>query len=196
MSIFTISCGGLSHTLRLGPNSIKWGYSLNTNVESTYGGRVVQILSCSITDLTVTGEAGRGGWAYLRSLIYFCRDLIAYQKETGEPARLSFPARGWELSGYLANIPYQDSATNVTRPYALLFKIYEDLSGVLESQTIDGELAKIKDGIGYEVNSYNMPSEGSEGDEEGDEQGSNSDSTSKDGQNSGKAQKKDSKPKP
>lgn len=50
---------------RLNPSGIQWGFSIDTNVEDTIGGRVVQILGATLSDVTVTGEYGeRNGNRY------------------------------------------------------------------------------------------------------------------------------------
>lgn len=43
-------------TVAVNPNSIRWSYGLNTASYPTYGGEVVQILSCYIDDMTIEGE--------------------------------------------------------------------------------------------------------------------------------------------
>src|ERR1700756_4895448 len=60
--ICTLTWNGSTLQFRTNPNSIEWTYTLNTKVENTYGGRVIQILSTKIDDLTVTVECGWGGW--------------------------------------------------------------------------------------------------------------------------------------
>lgn len=42
--------------IAVNPNSIRWSYGLNTVSYPTYGGEVVQILSCYIDDMTIEGE--------------------------------------------------------------------------------------------------------------------------------------------
>lgn len=44
--------------LPLGVGSVSWEYTLNTSVQDTYGGQVVQILGVSITNLIITGNFG------------------------------------------------------------------------------------------------------------------------------------------
>lgn len=43
---------------RINPSSIDWGYSIDTNVEETIGGRVVQVIGATLTDITLSGEYG------------------------------------------------------------------------------------------------------------------------------------------
>lgn len=167
MGVATLTHRGRTFRFRCDPTDIKWFYGLNTKVEQTYGGQVVQILSAKIDALEVTADSGNGRWNHLYSLLTFCRDLLFDQKNTGEPAVFSFPPRGWTLKVFLSNFPYTDSWQNVTYPFTLRFKVQEDVTGVLSSETISSELSRIREGIGYERNEYNYPTETE--DEEGSE---------------------------
>lgn len=164
MGVVTISHGSRVFRFRVDPTAVSWTYNLNTKVEETYGGRVVQILSIRLGDLTVESNSGSGGWDYLKTVIDFCRDVLFQQKETGRPAVFSYPTKGWEMEVFLSNIPYADQTENTHFPFRLRFKIQEDVSGVISADSITSELDKVRDGIGYERNDYNYPS--GTGDEE------------------------------
>jgi hypothetical protein len=49
---------GVSTTLRIDPDSLDYKVTVNTNVEQTVAGRVIQITGSSITDVTMTGSIG------------------------------------------------------------------------------------------------------------------------------------------
>lgn len=159
MSGASLSHSGRTHWFRLDPNRVSWSYNLNTKVDETYGGRVVQLLSVNLDSLTIEVDSGRGGWQYLSSVNRFCRDVMMLQKETGEPAVFSMPSRGWEMKVYLAVLPFADDVENVKYSFTLRFKIQEDVSGVISSDSMNSELNKIREGIGYERNDYNYPSD-------------------------------------
>lgn len=163
MGTFEISHSGKTFRFRVDPNSVRYTYNLNTKVEATYGGQVVQILSVNLGDLIVQADSGAGRWEYFQQLTQFCRDLMFYQKDTGEPATVIYPLKGWELKVYLVSLPYSDSVGNVKYPFTLRFRIQEDVSGVVSSDSMTSELNKVRDGIGYERNDYNYPIGGVEG---------------------------------
>lgn len=152
--IATLSHGNKSLTFRTNPNSVMWSYKLNTAVENTYGGRVVQILSTAMEDLKVVIECGLGGWNYAMKVAQFMRDMMIDQRG-GEPGKFIYTTRGWDLDVYAVSIPFQDRVTETTREISLSFKIQEDVSGTLTKQTIRAELAKIKKGIGFSHNQFN-----------------------------------------
>jgi hypothetical protein len=131
-----------------------WSYKLNTQVENTYGGRVVQILSTSMEDLKIIIECGLGGWNYAMKITQFMRDMFVDQR-AGEPGRFQYTTRGWDLKIYAVSIPFQDRITETTREIELQFKIQEDISGVITQQTVSAELLRIREGIGFSHNQFN-----------------------------------------
>ena len=159
--------GSIQHKLNFDPNAINWTYNLNTHVDETYGGRVVQVLSAYIGDITIQADGGSGGWKYLQSLALFCRDFMYQQKETGRPGIFRFPQRGWEFKVYLSAIPFSDSRDNVKKSFMIKMKVQEDISGVLSGETVRAELNKLRNGIGYEQNKYNFPNLEDENDDAG-----------------------------
>jgi hypothetical protein len=145
-----------SFQFRTNPNEITWTYRLNTKVENTYGGRVVQILSTSIDDLTVKVDCGRGGWPYLMKVCQYFRDLLVEQRK-GEPASFRYTTRGWHMNVYAVSIPFQDSVDATVRELTLNFKVQEDVSGIVSGQTLAAELKRVHDGIGFRLGDYNSP---------------------------------------
>ena len=157
MSLATLEHRGKVLTFRTNPNKIRWNYQLKTKVDETYGGRVIQILSTAITDLSVTADAGSGGWPYMRQVAEFFRDMLFDQREGGLPGTFTYPGRGWEMKVFALQFPYKDRWDDVRREFTMQFKVQEDVSGVISSNTIALELSKIKEGIGYSKNEYNDP---------------------------------------
>lgn len=163
MALGSVVHGGKIITFRTNPNSIRWTYTLNTKVEETYGGRVVQVLSANIDDLIVTVEAGGGGWEYVYNTARFMRDMLFDQRSGGEPGVFSYPNRGWEMKVYAVAFPFKDAWNEVSREFTLQFKVQEDISGLVTSDTITAEIERMKVGIAYERNEFNAPP----GDEDG-----------------------------
>jgi hypothetical protein len=155
--IASIRHGSKQLVFRTNPNSIMWSYKLNTIVENTYGGRVVQVLSTSMQDLKVIIECGIGGWDYAMKVAEFMRNMLVDQRN-GEPGIFEYTTRHWQLKVFAVSIPFQDRVTETTREIALTFKIQEDISGVVTKQTVSAELAKLKDGIGFSHNQFNTGS--------------------------------------
>lgn len=157
MALATLSYGGSVIRFRTNPNQIRWSYRLKTSVTNTYGGRVIQLLSANIDDLVVTADAGAGGWDYLHQIANQFRDFMVYQKNTGTAGVFEYPNRGWSLGVYALNFPFKDSVTDVKREFTMQFKVQEDISGVVTTQSLDNEIARLKEGIGWSHNEYNTP---------------------------------------
>lgn len=156
--IASLTFKGKTLRFRTNPNEIWWSYSLNTNVEQTYGGRVVQILSTSIEDLVVKVDCGRGGWGYLNHIVDFLRQMMIEQRDSGgTPGVFSYTTRRWYMKVYSLSVPFQDQVTAVNRELELRFKVLEDLNGQISQLAMSAELARLQDGIGFRKSQFNDP---------------------------------------
>lgn len=156
--IASLYFNGKTLRFRTNPNEIWWSYSLNTHVEQTYGGRVVQILGTRMDDLVVKVDCGNGGWAYLNQVVSFLRDMMMEQrKDGGKTGVFSYTTRGWRLKVFALSVPFQDAVTATTRELEIRFKIAEDLTGEMSRIALDKELANLQDGIGFQKNEFNTP---------------------------------------
>jgi hypothetical protein len=154
--IASLTFSGRTWRFRTNPNTITWSYSLVTNTDQTYGGRVIQILATKIDDLIVRVECGNGGWAYNEALVLFIRDLLVSQRNPmAPPATFEYTTRNWKFNVYGLSIPFQDQVTATVRELELHFKVQEDVSGVVSGAILDATLAQMQDGIGFTRNQYN-----------------------------------------
>lgn len=149
-----VTAAGKEFRFRTNPNSITWKYVLNTNIEDTYGGRVIQILSARITSLNIEVEAGWGGWPYVVKLAYFLRDMMNDQRN-GQAATFKYTTRNWKLKVFASSIPFTDTVGRPNTKIPMVFNVVEDSTKALQSQTLGAELKRLKDGIGYTRNAYN-----------------------------------------
>jgi hypothetical protein len=159
--IASLQFNGKTLRFRTNPNEIWWSYTLNTNVEQTYGGRVVQILSTRIDDLVIKIDCGRGGLAYMNQVVDFLRQMMIDQrKDGGKTAIFSYTTRRWRMKVYALSVPFQDSVTATLRELEIRFKVQEDLTGEMSKLALDTELARLQDGIGFKYNQFNKPGYG------------------------------------
>lgn len=157
--IASLSFNGRTWRFRTNPNSVNFSYVLNTHVDQTFGGRVVQILSCKIEDLVVVVEAGKAGWPYAANLALFLRDFLDYQRNPSAiPGVFQYSTRGWKFSVYALSIPFHDSVETTTHPLELHFKVQEDLTGVVSGAILNTTLLRMRDGIGWKRDKYNSGS--------------------------------------
>lgn len=97
-------------------NQIQWDYTLNTSVQPTYGGEVVQILSCYAGPITISGQVQDffktpgdpdsfvAGGTVLKNIYDWFRTYMAQASGQGHDTlrdqvtmRFTYPERGWDL---------------------------------------------------------------------------------------------------
>lgn len=110
--------GGPSMTFRLNPNSAMWNYSIDTSVQNTVGGRVVQVIGATISDLTISGSLGeikagqdkrsQVSWELAERFVANVRAIMDKQSEDSNnfgrmqpPPVFSLPLKGWRFSVYI-----------------------------------------------------------------------------------------------
>ena len=76
----------------------------------------------------------------------FLRDLLVDQR-SGNTATFEYTTRNWKLGVYALNIPFQDQVTATTREIELVFKIQEDVTGILSQTSLNVELARLQAGV-------------------------------------------------
>lgn len=144
---------------RTNPNQFNWTYTLNRKVESTYGGRVVQLLGTKIDDFSFKADCGGGRWAYMNKVAKFMRDVMVTQRN-GKPATFEYTTRGWKLNCYIANVPFADAIEEVQREFEVQCKVQEDVSGVASKNFLSAEIRKLQDGVNFKRGPYNDPLKG------------------------------------
>lgn len=91
-----------------GLDEASWSYNLNTVTYPTYGGEVVQILSCNIGELTLTGtlpsyRAMERIYAYFAYYLQIATQGRSKKTQAGKtaynqkPIRFTYPERGWSF---------------------------------------------------------------------------------------------------
>lgn len=114
---------------RLNPSAIQWGFSIDTNVIDTIGGRVVQVLGATLSDITLSGEYGekkgydRPGrrltphhgamlsWELAEAFLLQIRAMMEQQSKGSRtqgrmhaPLDFRFPEFGWHYGVYVKAI--------------------------------------------------------------------------------------------
>lgn len=123
--------GGLA--FRINPSSIDWNFQIKTRIEDTIGGRVVQVLGATLSDITITGEYGqvmgqkgikgreRGpvtrdqdpgqSWRLAEEFVHQVRHLMDEQshdatehEKMNKALLFEFPDYGWRFQVYVKSI--------------------------------------------------------------------------------------------
>lgn len=146
-------------TFRVDPEAITFNYNLITHTESTYGGKVIQILATNVQGLSLPVMAGTGGRDYLTSVVTFFKEMMFWQRDTKNLAYFDYPPRKYHMSIYADSLQIQDALSNVAFPFTMTFKVNKnDVSGPVKSSIVDAEMKKLADGVGYTKNEFNDPS--------------------------------------
>lgn len=145
---------------RCNPKEFNWSYTLNKRVDQTYGGRVIQLLGTRIDDFTFKADSGAlangGGWPYANRVATFMRNVMIAQRN-GIPATFEYTTRGWKFNAYVVSVPFADAVEEVVREFEIGLKVQEDVSGLMSRNTLEAELRRLQDGIGFTRNKYNDP---------------------------------------
>ena len=154
-----------NYTFAIDPTSASWGYTLNVKHFDTYGGRVIQTLSCKIDKLTIGGylPQPKGGMeTRYDNMIAFektVKEIMDYQSSTKSPVWFSYPPLGWEAWVYLMgykDVKYDVGTSAVS--YSLTFEVengFESLVKTAESYGLD----LINSGVEWVRNEFNTPSQ-------------------------------------
>lgn len=157
-SLFHPNVGPLR--FRVNPKEFNWSYTLNKRVDQTYGGRVIQLLGTRIDDFTFKADSGAlangGGWPYASRVATYMRNVMIAQRN-GVPATFEYTTRGWKFNAYVVSVPFADAVEEVLREFEIGLKVQEDVSGLMSRNTLQAELRRLQDGIGFTRNKYNDP---------------------------------------
>lgn len=140
--------GNQSIVLPVNPYSAQWQYTDNISSMDTIGGRVVQLLSVQLTDLTITSVAGSR--RDLQKVADGIREIMQYHIRTSLPAKFVVPSRAWRFSVFIRAMPqvgWDVAAT--TYPYQLQLALVEDIDGVKTREVTQAALTRLAEGIGY-----------------------------------------------
>ena len=145
---------------RSNPKEFNWSYTLNKRIDQTYGGRVIQLLGTRIDDFSFKVDSGslanNGGWPYLEKVSRFMRDIMIAQRG-GVPATFEYTTRGWKFNAYVVSMPFSDAVEEVLREFEVSLKVQEDVTGLMSKSTLNAELRRLQQDIGFRRGKYNDP---------------------------------------
>lgn len=176
---------GPSITFRIDPDSVQWNFKINTTVIDTVGGRVVQVLGATLSDITVMGKYGQNraagtdgeSWKLAEAFVNRIRQIQEHQSRDATdhgkmhtPATFNYSPKGWRFGVYIKSIvdPGGGAVAHQTGrfsyEYAITLFIVEDrsddliagdLMGKAKNRAIEAYMARISEGIGWRFTKYN-----------------------------------------
>lgn len=144
----SLKCPVATYTFPFNPDEVKWNLINNTVSRDTIGGRVVQLLSSRVEQMTVTGRAGSRG--ELQNLALNMKKIMKYQIELQNPVHFIVPSRRWDFKVYIQNISslgWDYAATSY--PYEITLLVQEDLTGLAKKEIEEDALERLAQGISY-----------------------------------------------
>jgi hypothetical protein len=138
--------------VRTGMDNISWGYQLNTANFPTYGGEVVQILSCYVDDLTVQGTLQ--SYLDMEKLYSYFLDYLQVANTTDRnslehPMVFQYPHRQWEFEIVVTSLPGYRKGREVVAPtWQLQAHVVDNGNDIDELKQLIVDEAQIKAQIG------------------------------------------------
>lgn len=157
------NCKVGNYIFDIDPDTATYKYSMKVNPEDTYGGRVIQILSCKIDSLVISGsirpKKGGGQFEAMEKFADDIRSIMDWQAQNKTPLQFSYPALDWTGKVYL--LGYKDVRYDVgtsVATYTLTFDIDSGFEGV-KTVAVNNDLGfeNIPDGVNWVRNEYNTP---------------------------------------
>lgn len=153
---------------RVDPSSIAWSFEAKTQKIETVGGRVIQVFGTRISDMTLSGSFGVGGWRQQRD---FLDEMLALAHEQAEHGmkeraprhqhRFIYPPRGWDFLVYLKQYSTPDGQESVVHSpeifnprWNLTLFIVEDNAG-LRNVAENAYISRLAKGLGWTQTEYN-----------------------------------------
>lgn len=141
--VFSHPMMSTSLSVSVNPNQIEWSYGLNTANYPTYGGEVIQILSCYVDDMAIQGNVGT--YAELEKIYnwFITYIQIATTGVTGsgkfniDPVSMYYKARGWAFTIYPTGLPGFRYGRDVVSPEWMLSASVVDPAQDLQTAIID-----------------------------------------------------------
>lgn len=163
-----VTLGGAA--LRVHPTDIRWNFKMKTSETRTMGGKVIQILGTTFSDITVTGTYGRGrrdlgdqeAW---QSQIRFRKQVKEWAEQAVQaadptPLKFTYPTRNWSFNVFvrsLSDIEY--TVDDINPSWTLVLFPVDQGSTKIIRDIKDLYIKRLMDGVGWKQTAYNGPTQ-------------------------------------
>jgi hypothetical protein len=158
--------GGPSIAFRINPDSVDWNWQMQTSVTPTIGGRVIQVIGATLSDLTINGSFGQDhstadgeSWRQAEGFYKTIRQMMDFQsKDATDPTKMQPPGvftyspRNWKFAVYVKDLTDPEGGGSITHSvgkfshhYSLTLFIVEEMSdSLVKAGTSNGVLNAAK----------------------------------------------------
>lgn len=145
--------GGPSVVFRVDPDQVDWNWQMQTSVTPTIGGRVIQVIGATLSDMTINGSFGQShgdgangeSWRHAEAFHKKIRDMMEWQsRDASDPGRMqppgvfTYPPKNWRFAVYVKDLADPEGGGSITHSpgkfshhYALTLFVVEELSDAL-----------------------------------------------------------------
>lgn len=156
--------------LWVNPDDIRWNFKMKVVDHKTMGGKVIQVLGTTLSDLTISGAFGRGDRAKgeteaWESEIRFRRQVEkwadrAVHTDNTDPMRFIYPPQKWDFQVFIRSVSGTDwSVENINPRWQLVLFPVDDRAQRVVKGIKDLYLKRLLEGVGWKQTEYNGPTQ-------------------------------------
>jgi len=155
---------------RINPSAFQWEYRIKTSATPTIGGKVIQILGTTFSDLVLTGKMGSedAHIAFFKQVLKIADEQVPSRVNPAPlPVRFVWPERNFDFLVYVKGMTQSGAETavklavdTVAPEYQLVLFVAEDNGNVIKqaANTIEADfLTRLTKGMGWAQSSWNGP---------------------------------------
>jgi len=153
--------------MRVNPDEMRWNFKMKVADQAAVGGKVIQILGVTMSDITLRGQFSRdrsmGDRDATDAAERFRIRIKNIAKKsmndsTTPPVRLTYPPRGWDFEVYVKSLSPVDLTIGEFAPrWELVLFPFGDGANKVVRGIKDLYIKRMMDGIGWKQTSYNGP---------------------------------------
>lgn len=152
------------------PDEVRWNFTMRTVDRSTMGGKVIQVLGTTLSDLTIKGAFGKGdprydggeGW---RSQLRFREQVRAWadqaiNQHSPKPIVFTYAPRNWRFNVFVKSVSRVSLTEEEINPKweLVLFPLEEGTRDVVRGIK-DLYIKRLMNGVGWKQTDYNGPTQ-------------------------------------
>ena len=158
--------------LRINAEDIRWNFSMKTFDTKTMGGKVIQILGVTLSDITLRGHFGPGrrdlghkeGWEeqlrFRDKVDKWADRAVNAPRGQAIPMRFTYPPRGWDFRVFIRKWgPVHHAVEEINPPWEMVLFPFDDGARKVVDSIKDLYIQRLMEGVGWKQSDYNGPTQ-------------------------------------